>query len=44
MRAAVPEGPGSIRLVDRPEPGPPGPGQTLLRIETGGICGSDLHL
>ncbi|WP_448608768.1 zinc-binding dehydrogenase [Geodermatophilus sp. URMC 60] len=44
MRAAVTEGPGSIRLVDRPEPGPPGPGQTLLRVETVGICGSDVHL
>jgi L-gulonate 5-dehydrogenase len=44
MRAAVTEGPGSIRLTDRPEPGPPGPGQTLLRVETVGICGSDLHL
>ncbi|MGY1592231.1 zinc-binding dehydrogenase [Geodermatophilus sp. SYSU D00708] len=44
MRAAVTEGPNSIRLSDRPEPGPPGPGQTLLRVETVGICGSDLHL
>ncbi|SFL44022.1 zinc-binding dehydrogenase [Geodermatophilus ruber] len=44
MRAAVTEGPGCIRLADRPEPGPPGPGQTLLRVETVGICGSDLHL
>lgn len=44
MRAAVTEGPGTIRLHDRPEPGPPGPGRTLLRVEMVGICGSDLHL
>jgi threonine dehydrogenase-like Zn-dependent dehydrogenase len=44
MRAAVTEGPGTIRLVERPEPGPPRPGQTLLRVEAVGICGSDLHL
>ncbi|MET0909548.1 MAG: alcohol dehydrogenase catalytic domain-containing protein, partial [Ilumatobacteraceae bacterium] len=43
MRAAVTVGPRSIDVVERPEPPPPGEGSTLLRVETVGICGSDLH-
>ena len=43
MRAAVTVGPRSIDIVDRPEPPPPTKGSTLLRVETVGICGSDLH-
>ena len=31
-----------LRVEDAPEP-KPGRGQVLVRIETGGICGSDLH-
>jgi threonine dehydrogenase-like Zn-dependent dehydrogenase len=44
MRAAVTEAPGSIQLRERPDPAAPGHGRTLLRVETVGICGSDLHL
>ncbi|MDU8944015.1 L-idonate 5-dehydrogenase [Ovoidimarina sediminis] len=31
-----------LRLEDHPEP-VPGPGEVLIRIANGGICGSDLH-
>lgn len=44
MRAAVTVAPRSVLIEDRPDPPPPGHGQTLVRIETVGICGSDLHL
>jgi L-iditol 2-dehydrogenase len=32
-----------LRVDDVPEPGPPGPGEVLLRVTAVGICGSDLH-
>jgi threonine dehydrogenase-like Zn-dependent dehydrogenase len=44
MRAAVAERVGVMTVVDRPEPGEPGPGQVLIRPEAVGICGSDYHL
>ncbi len=31
-----------LRIEDHPDP-TPGPGQVLVRMEVGGICGSDLH-
>jgi threonine dehydrogenase-like Zn-dependent dehydrogenase len=43
MRAAVTEGVGTMTLVERPEPGPPGPGDVVIRPEAVGICGSDYH-
>jgi L-gulonate 5-dehydrogenase len=43
MRAAVTVGPRTIDVVERAEPPPPSAGTTLLRVETVGICGSDLH-
>lgn len=42
MRAARYYGTKDIRLDDVPRP-EPGPGQVLVGIEWGGICGSDLH-
>jgi L-iditol 2-dehydrogenase len=36
-------GPRDLRVEEIPHPGPPGPGQALLRITSVGICGSDLH-
>jgi L-iditol 2-dehydrogenase len=36
-------GPSDLRVDQLPHPGPPGPGQALLRITAVGICGSDLH-
>jgi threonine dehydrogenase-like Zn-dependent dehydrogenase len=43
MRAAVTERAGSMTVLDRPEPGPPGPGEVVIRPEAVGICGSDYH-
>jgi L-iditol 2-dehydrogenase len=43
MLAARLYGPSDLRVDQLPHPGPPGPGQALLRITAVGICGSDLH-
>jgi len=43
VRAAVAENVGVMSIVDRPEPGEPGPGQVLVHPEAVGICGSDYH-
>ena len=43
MLAARLHGPSDLRLEQIPHPGPPGPGEVLLRVKTTGICGSDLH-
>lgn len=42
MRAVVIHKPHDLR-VDEMAVGEPAPGQVRIRIETGGICGSDLH-
>jgi L-idonate 5-dehydrogenase len=42
MRAVVLHQPMDLRLEQRDVPAP-GPGDVLVRIERGGICGSDLH-
>jgi threonine dehydrogenase-like Zn-dependent dehydrogenase len=44
LRAAVAERVGSMRVVDRPEPPPPAPGEVVVRPEAVGICGSDYSL
>jgi threonine dehydrogenase-like Zn-dependent dehydrogenase len=44
MLAAVTQAPGALALEDVPPPGPPGPGDVVLRPEVVGICGSDLHV
>lgn len=43
MRAAVTERVGSMSVVQRPEPGDPGPGRVVVHPEAVGICGSDYH-
>jgi L-idonate 5-dehydrogenase len=43
MRAVVAHAPHDLRLEERPEEATPGEGQVLVRVATGGICGSDLH-
>ncbi len=43
MKAVVAHAAQDVRLEDRPRPDAPGPGQVLLRLAAGGICGSDLH-
>ena len=42
MRAIVIHAAHDLRIEDRPEE-TPGPGQVLLKMATGGVCGSDLH-
>lgn len=41
MKAVVVHGPGDLRVDERPDP-TPGPGQVMIDLEWGGICGSDL--
>ncbi|MCD7442602.1 L-idonate 5-dehydrogenase [Streptomyces lincolnensis] len=41
MRAVVVHGPGDVRIDERDMP-VPGPGEVLLALEWGGICGSDI--
>lgn len=43
MRALVLHAAHDLRLEDHAEPAAPGPGEVLVRIARGGICGSDLH-
>lgn len=43
MKAVRLHGPRDLRFDDVLRPGPPGPGEALLRITAVGICGSDLH-
>jgi L-idonate 5-dehydrogenase len=41
MRAIVVHGPGDLRIDRLPDP-QPGPGEVLVAMEWGGVCGSDL--
>ena len=41
MRAVVVHGAGDLRVDERPDP-IPGPGEVLIAMEWGGVCGSDL--
>lgn len=43
MLAVRLHGPRDLRVERVPHPGPPGPGEVLLRVRCTGICGSDLH-
>jgi L-iditol 2-dehydrogenase len=43
MTAVRLHGPADLRVEQIPRPGPPGPGQALVRVTAVGICGSDLH-
>lgn len=43
MTAVRLHGPQDMRVEQLPHPGPPGPGQALLRVTVTTICGSDLH-
>ncbi len=41
MKAAVYYGPGDVRIEDVREPGPPGPGEVVLQVKMGSLCGTD---
>jgi len=42
MRALVFTAPGTVEMLDVPEPDP-GPGEVLVQVRAAGICGSELH-
>jgi L-idonate 5-dehydrogenase len=42
-QALVIHAPGDLRVEDIAAPAAPGPGELLVRVRCGGICGSDLH-
>ena len=44
MRAVTYKDVGDFRLTEVPTPQPTGPGDALVRITLGAICGSDLHI
>ncbi|NBW96609.1 MAG: zinc-binding alcohol dehydrogenase family protein [Planctomycetia bacterium] len=41
MQALLLEQPKTFRFIDVPEPPPPGPGDTVVRVHAVGICGTD---
>jgi (R,R)-butanediol dehydrogenase / meso-butanediol dehydrogenase / diacetyl reductase len=41
MRAAVYYGPGDVRIEEVREPEPPGPGEVVIRVRMGSLCGTD---
>ncbi len=43
MRAALLYGPRDFRIEEMPSPPAPASGEALIRIESVGVCGSDLH-
>ncbi|MDB5057544.1 MAG: hypothetical protein JWO59_1016 [Chloroflexi bacterium] len=43
MKAARWHARNDIRVEDVPEPGPPGSGEVIVRVESCGICGTDLE-
>lgn len=43
MKAAVLTGIRQIKIIEVPEAPPPAPSEVLLKVETVGICGSDVH-
>ncbi|OBI99128.1 alcohol dehydrogenase catalytic domain-containing protein [Mycobacterium asiaticum] len=43
MRTVVVDGPSSIRVDKRPDPGLTGPDGVIVSVRAAGICGSDLH-
>ena len=43
MKTLILEEPEKFKRIDTPEPGRPGPGQALLRVQRIGVCGTDLH-
>jgi alcohol dehydrogenase len=42
MQALQLESPKTFRYIDIPSPGPPGPGEALVRVHRVGVCGTDI--
>jgi threonine dehydrogenase-like Zn-dependent dehydrogenase len=43
VRHVVIDGPGQVRVLEAPDPVPPGPGGAVVAVQATAICGSDLH-
>jgi 2-desacetyl-2-hydroxyethyl bacteriochlorophyllide A dehydrogenase len=43
VKTVVLEAPERMKVHERPDPGPPGPGEALVRVRRVGVCGTDLH-
>src|SRR3990172_8449831 len=43
MKAALWHARNDIRIETVPDPGPPGPGEVILKVSACGICGTDLE-
>lgn len=43
VKTVVLEAPGRMSLIERPDPGAPGPGEARVRVLRVGVCGTDLH-
>lgn len=44
MRAVTYRGPGEVAVEEHPDPEPLAAGDAVVRVETSGVCGSDLHI
>lgn len=44
MRAVTYQGPGEVRVEEKPDPEVGAPDEALIQVEASGICGSDLHI
>jgi alcohol dehydrogenase len=44
MRALTFQAPGEVAVRDVPEPELSAPGEAIVRVESSGVCGSDLHI
>ena len=44
MRAVTFQGPGEVRVEERPVPEPIAPDDAVVKIEATGVCGTDLHV
>src|SRR5258705_4082129 len=44
MRALTFQGPGEVRIEERPAPELLAPDDAVVRIDATGVCGSDLHI
>ncbi|MGE5408706.1 MAG: alcohol dehydrogenase catalytic domain-containing protein, partial [Syntrophothermus sp.] len=44
MRALTIQGPGEVRIEERPTPEVESPRDAVVRVDATGVCGSDLHI
>ena len=44
MKALTFQGEGAVKVIDVPKPAMKNPGDALIRVTLGAVCGSDLHI